>query len=277
MDVLAQARVAHEQAKTRLAQEQDKAWAILKKADAAYVRARSVYYQAKAAHEKASVGDSFNSLVGKLERGGKSKEYATKIAGKVANEQKGRDSGIKKTYIVKALNLNDFLVSQKIEAYSEKQASEIVTKKNKYLRVQSVEVANEQKGKDAAPDQARAAYEQARAAYEQAEDVLAQARVVHEQAKTRLAQELDKAWAVLKKADAAYVRARSVYYLAKAAHEKASVGDAGMGLCPGCSRAVQTDGNGEIAEHQGGRGAVCPGTGSVPLVASAKDQELRPV
>jgi hypothetical protein len=48
---------------------------------------------------------------------------------------------IKKTYIVKALNLNDFLVSQKIEAYSEKQASEIVTKKNKYLRVQSVEVA----------------------------------------------------------------------------------------------------------------------------------------
>ena len=48
---------------------------------------------------------------------------------------------IKKTYIVKALNLNDVLVSQRIEAYSDKQASEIVTKKNKYLRVQSVEVA----------------------------------------------------------------------------------------------------------------------------------------
>ena len=35
-------------------------------------------------------GDSFNSLVSKLERGGKSKEYATKIAGKVAAE-KGKD------------------------------------------------------------------------------------------------------------------------------------------------------------------------------------------
>jgi hypothetical protein len=48
---------------------------------------------------------------------------------------------IKKTYIVKALNLNDVLVSQKIEAYSERQAAEIVVRKNKYLRVQSVEVA----------------------------------------------------------------------------------------------------------------------------------------
>ena len=34
------------------------------------------------------VKDSFNDLVGKLERGGKSKEYATKIAGKVAAEKK---------------------------------------------------------------------------------------------------------------------------------------------------------------------------------------------
>jgi hypothetical protein len=46
----------------------------------------------------------------------------------------------RKTYIVKALNLNDVLVSQKIEAYSERQAAEIVVRKNKYLRVQSVEV-----------------------------------------------------------------------------------------------------------------------------------------
>ena len=45
-----------------------------------------------------------------------------------------------KTYTVKALNLNDVLVSQKIEAYSERQAKEIVFRKNKYLRVQSVEV-----------------------------------------------------------------------------------------------------------------------------------------
>lgn len=44
-------------------------------------------------------------------------------------------------YIVKALNLNDAPVSQRIEAYSDKQASEIVTRKYKYLRVQSVEVA----------------------------------------------------------------------------------------------------------------------------------------
>jgi len=48
---------------------------------------------------------------------------------------------IKKTYTVKALNLNDVLVSQKIEAYSEQQAKEIVIRKNRYLRVQSVEVS----------------------------------------------------------------------------------------------------------------------------------------
>ena len=41
------------------------------------------------------VKDSFNDLVGKLERGGKSKEYATKIAGKVAAEKKAvKDSDL---------------------------------------------------------------------------------------------------------------------------------------------------------------------------------------
>jgi len=35
-------------------------------------------------------------------------------------QHKETKMNIKKTYIVKALNLNDFLVSQKIEAYSEK-------------------------------------------------------------------------------------------------------------------------------------------------------------
>lgn len=47
----------------------------------------------KAGHREppAWMKDSFNSLVSKLERGGKSKEYATKIAGKVAAE-KGKDS-----------------------------------------------------------------------------------------------------------------------------------------------------------------------------------------
>jgi hypothetical protein len=38
------------------------------------------------------IKDSFNGLVGKLERGGKSKEYATKIAGKVAAEKKAKDA-----------------------------------------------------------------------------------------------------------------------------------------------------------------------------------------
>lgn len=51
----------------------------------------------------------------------------------------------------------------------------------------------------------------------------------------------------------------------------ASAQDAGMGLCPACRRAVQTDGRGQIAWHQGGRDAVCPGSGSPPLIASAKD------
>lgn len=63
--------------------------------------------------------------------------------------------------------------------------------------------------------------------------------------------------------------------LCKGAGQITSVGvqakDAGMGLCPACRRAVQTDGRGQIARHQGGRDAVCPGSGSPPLIASAKD------
>jgi len=46
-------------------------------------------------------------------------------------------------YIVKALNLNDNLVSQRITAYSADVAASIVTRKNKYLRVQSVEKIEE--------------------------------------------------------------------------------------------------------------------------------------
>ena len=48
---------------------------------------------------------------------------------------------IRQTYVVKALNLNDVLVSQRIVAASSKEAAEIVVRKNKYLRVQSVEQA----------------------------------------------------------------------------------------------------------------------------------------
>jgi hypothetical protein len=46
-------------------------------------------------------------------------------------------------YTVKALNLNDVLVSQKIAAVSADEAAKIVTRKNKYLRVQSVEKIEE--------------------------------------------------------------------------------------------------------------------------------------
>ena len=45
----------------------------------------------------------------------------------------------KQPYIVKALNLNDNLVSQRIVAASANDAAKIVVGKNKYLRVQSVE------------------------------------------------------------------------------------------------------------------------------------------
>ena len=47
--------------------------------------------------EPIPVKDSFNDLVGKLERVGKSKEYATKIAGKVAAEKKAAKDEILKT------------------------------------------------------------------------------------------------------------------------------------------------------------------------------------
>jgi hypothetical protein len=48
-----------------------------------------------------------------------------------------------KTYKVDALNLNDVLVSQKIKASSASWAAKIVTRKNKYLRVQSVTLIEE--------------------------------------------------------------------------------------------------------------------------------------
>ena len=46
-------------------------------------------------------------------------------------------------YMVKALNLDDYLVSQKIFAATANDAAKAVTRKNKYLRVQSVEKIEE--------------------------------------------------------------------------------------------------------------------------------------
>jgi hypothetical protein len=46
-------------------------------------------------------------------------------------------------YTVKALNLNDVVVSQKITAATADEAAKLVTRKNKYLRVQSVEKIEE--------------------------------------------------------------------------------------------------------------------------------------
>lgn len=54
---------------------------------------KEMAHQKRALKElSAEVGDDFNGLVRKLMKKGKSKEYATKIAGKVANEQKAHDA-----------------------------------------------------------------------------------------------------------------------------------------------------------------------------------------
>lgn len=47
-----------------------------------------------------------------------------------------------KTFTVKALNLNDVEVIQKIQAYTPEQAAQIVTRRNKYLKIRSVEIAS---------------------------------------------------------------------------------------------------------------------------------------
>ena len=54
-------------------------------------RCKAISEAAKDDLKPIPIKDSFNGLVGKLERGGKSKEYATKIAGKVAAEKKAKD------------------------------------------------------------------------------------------------------------------------------------------------------------------------------------------
>jgi hypothetical protein len=59
-------------------------------------------HQKKALAELSSM-DDFDGLVRKLMKEGKSKEYATKIAGKVANEQQGKDSSFDSAEIARVI------------------------------------------------------------------------------------------------------------------------------------------------------------------------------